>query len=124
MDRYGCPYAGEALLIRLWARGIGRFEVSSSGALLERGLFDGSVWPRDHDLDPLDGTVRSGNDRAARGRLACIAAVCDLPAIALDGAAGSAGIRALRTRIDVEPRSHHTLASRGNLVTPGFDGPL
>ena len=28
----------------LWAKGIGHFEVSKSGSLLERGLFDGSVW--------------------------------------------------------------------------------
>lgn len=36
--------AGKALLTYLWAEGFGRFEVSKSGALLERGLFDASVW--------------------------------------------------------------------------------
>jgi len=36
--------AGRNLMDRLWALGFGRFDVSSSGALLERSLFDRSVW--------------------------------------------------------------------------------
>lgn len=36
--------AGKALNARLWALGYGRFEVSASGSLLERGVFDQSVW--------------------------------------------------------------------------------
>ena len=36
--------AGRDLMDRLWALGFGRFDVSSSGALLERSLFDRSVW--------------------------------------------------------------------------------
>jgi hypothetical protein len=36
--------AGKALNEKLWAMGHGRFEVSSSGSLLERGIFDSSVW--------------------------------------------------------------------------------
>ena len=36
--------AGAVLLDRLWLNGHGRFDVSSSGSLLQRGLFDGSVW--------------------------------------------------------------------------------
>ena len=36
--------AGRDLMDRLWAIGFGRFDVSSSGALLERSLFDRSVW--------------------------------------------------------------------------------
>ena len=36
--------AGKALNDRLWALGHGRFEVSKSGSLLERPIFDGSVW--------------------------------------------------------------------------------
>jgi hypothetical protein len=36
--------AGRDLMDRLWALGFGRFDVSSSGALLERSLFDSSVW--------------------------------------------------------------------------------
>lgn len=36
--------AGKALNTRLWALGYGRFEVSRSGSLLERGVFDSSVW--------------------------------------------------------------------------------
>ena len=35
--------AGKALNERLWSMGHGRFEVSSSGSLLERGVFDSSV---------------------------------------------------------------------------------
>ena len=38
------PRAGKVLLDRLWLAGHGHFEVSQSGALLERTLFDGSVW--------------------------------------------------------------------------------
>ncbi len=38
------PRAGKVLLDRLWLAGHGHFEVSKSGALLERTLFDGSVW--------------------------------------------------------------------------------
>lgn len=36
--------AGRDLMDRLWALGFGRFDVSSSGALLERSLFDRNVW--------------------------------------------------------------------------------
>jgi hypothetical protein len=36
--------AGKALNARLWALGYGRCEVSKSGSILERGLFDSSVW--------------------------------------------------------------------------------
>lgn len=36
--------AGKALNTRLWSLGYGRFEVSSSGSLLERGMFDSTVW--------------------------------------------------------------------------------
>ena len=36
--------AGRNLMDRLWALGFGRFDVSSSGVLLERSLFDRSVW--------------------------------------------------------------------------------
>lgn len=36
--------AGRELMDRLWALSFGRFDVSSSGALLERSLYDGSVW--------------------------------------------------------------------------------
>ena len=35
---------GRDLMDRLWMLGFGRFDVSSSGALLERSLFDRSVW--------------------------------------------------------------------------------
>lgn len=38
------PRTGKALLTHLWALGHGRYEVSSSGQMLERGLFDASVW--------------------------------------------------------------------------------
>jgi hypothetical protein len=38
------PRAGKVLLDRLWLAGHGHFEVSKSGALLDRALIDGSVW--------------------------------------------------------------------------------
>jgi hypothetical protein len=43
-DAADIPRAGKELLIHLWAAGHGHFEVSSSGSLLERGLFDATVW--------------------------------------------------------------------------------
>jgi hypothetical protein len=36
--------AGNALNERMWAHGHGRYEVSKSGSLLERGVFDSTVW--------------------------------------------------------------------------------
>lgn len=44
LDARDIPRAGDAILTYLWASGVGRFEVSKSGSMLERGLFDGSVW--------------------------------------------------------------------------------
>jgi hypothetical protein len=38
------PRAGKVLNERLWAKGHGRFDVSKSGSLLERGMFDSTVW--------------------------------------------------------------------------------
>ena len=43
-DAADIPRAGKELLIHLWAKGHGNFDVSSSGALLERGVFDATVW--------------------------------------------------------------------------------
>ncbi|MBW5804936.1 hypothetical protein FOZ70_09275 [Burkholderia sp. COPS] len=43
-DASDIPRAGKSLLTHLWAAGHGRFEVSSGGFLLERGMFDASVW--------------------------------------------------------------------------------
>ncbi|KUE86591.1 hypothetical protein ASL20_22820 [Cupriavidus necator] len=43
-DASDIPRTGQALLTYLWAAGYGRFEVSASGSLLERGMFDASVW--------------------------------------------------------------------------------
>ena len=38
------PRIGETLQTYLWAKGFGHFQVSASGAILERSLFDSSVW--------------------------------------------------------------------------------
>ena len=43
-DARDIPRAGKTLCERLWASGYGHFEVSKSGSLLERALFDTSVW--------------------------------------------------------------------------------
>lgn len=43
-DARDIPRAGEAISTKLWAKGYGHYEVSKSGSLLERGLFDTSVW--------------------------------------------------------------------------------
>ncbi|MEI6618614.1 MAG: hypothetical protein WCO17_05800 [Betaproteobacteria bacterium] len=40
--------AGAVLNERLWALGYGRYEVSASGSLLNRPLFDSSVWQSNH----------------------------------------------------------------------------
>lgn len=38
------PRIGDIINTLLWSKRIGKFEVSKSGSLLERSLFDGSVW--------------------------------------------------------------------------------
>jgi hypothetical protein len=43
-DAGDIPRAGKTLCDHLWAAGVGRFDVSKSGSLLERSLFDTSVW--------------------------------------------------------------------------------
>ena len=43
-DAQDIPRAGAALYARLWLAGHGRFDVSASGALLDRSLIDASVW--------------------------------------------------------------------------------
>jgi hypothetical protein len=43
-DASDIPEAGRLLNQHLWLKGFGRYEVSKSGNLLERPLFDGSVW--------------------------------------------------------------------------------
>jgi hypothetical protein len=43
-DASDIPRAGKTLCDHLWVAGVGRFDVSKSGSLLERSLFDTSVW--------------------------------------------------------------------------------
>ena len=43
-DAGDIPRAGKTLCDHLWVSGVGRFDVSKSGSLLERSLFDTSVW--------------------------------------------------------------------------------
>lgn len=43
-DARDIPRAGHILFQRLWLAGHGRFDVSKSGALLERSLIDSAVW--------------------------------------------------------------------------------
>jgi hypothetical protein len=40
--------AGNALNERLWAQGVGHYEISESGSLLKRSFFDSSVWQTNH----------------------------------------------------------------------------
>ena len=44
MSAQDIPRCGTALFKRLWLAGYGRFDVSKSGALLDRSLIDSSVW--------------------------------------------------------------------------------
>lgn len=44
LDGTDIERAGKTLNERLWAMGHGHFEVSKSGGLLERGIFDANVW--------------------------------------------------------------------------------
>ena len=60
------PRAGKVLLDRLWLAGHGHFEVSKSGALLERTLFDGSVW-QSNRLDFAGGAHCTAPLRQDRG---------------------------------------------------------
>lgn len=43
-DAQDIPRAGAALYARLWLAGYGRFDISASGAFLDRSLIDASVW--------------------------------------------------------------------------------
>jgi hypothetical protein len=43
-DASDIPRLGEQIVLRLWAAGEGRYEISKSGALLKRTLVDASVW--------------------------------------------------------------------------------
>lgn len=56
--------AGEALNERLWSLGYGRYEVSTSGSLLKRGVFDSAVWQTNH-IDFAAG-ARCGNGLSQR----------------------------------------------------------
>lgn len=58
--------AGHAVLTRLWAKGHGCYEVSKSGALLERGLFDASVW-QPNRIDFAAGAKCHGDLQQKRG---------------------------------------------------------
>jgi hypothetical protein len=66
------PRAGKVLLDRLWLAGHGHFEVSASGALLERTLFDGSVWQANR-LDFAGGAHCTAPLRQDRGSPVLIA---------------------------------------------------
>lgn len=58
--------AGAALNTRLWAKGHGRFEVSASGRLLNRSIFDASVWQPSH-IDFAAGAVCAEGLQQRRG---------------------------------------------------------
>jgi hypothetical protein len=58
--------AGKALCHRLWSLGYGRFEVSKSGGMLERPLFDTSVW-QSNRIDFAAGASCSGTLSQRRG---------------------------------------------------------
>lgn len=64
------------------------------------------------------GSDRSEDERATYGRLACSAACRNLLAVASDGTASDAEMRALRTRIDANRRSSHALAILACLYAP------
>lgn len=50
------PEVGAALNERLWAAGLGRHEISKSGQILERPVFDSSVWTTNH-IDFCSGAI-------------------------------------------------------------------
>ena len=58
--------AGDALNERLWSMGHGRFEVSSSGSLLKRSVFDKAVWQSNH-IDFASGAKCAGGLEQRRG---------------------------------------------------------
>ncbi len=55
-DARDIPRAGKALCERLWAAGHGCFAISGAGSLLERALFDTSVWQSNR----IDDNSKSG----------------------------------------------------------------
>lgn len=65
-DARDIPRAGELLNALLWSQGLGRFEVSKAGTLLERGLFDGAVWQTNR-IDFAAGACCEGGLEQRRG---------------------------------------------------------
>lgn len=60
------PEIGEALNERLWAAGFGRHEISKSGQILERPMFDASVWTTNH-IDFCAGAICTDGLAQRRG---------------------------------------------------------
>jgi hypothetical protein len=60
------PEVGAALNERLWAAGFGRHEISKSGQILERPMFDASVWTTNH-IDFCAGAICTGGLAQRRG---------------------------------------------------------
>ena len=65
-DAEDIPRAGKAILTKLWANGHGHYEVSKSGSLLERGMFDASVWQTNR-IDFASGAKCHGGLEQRRG---------------------------------------------------------
>jgi hypothetical protein len=65
-DARDIPRLGKVILTKLWAKGYGNFEVSKSGSLLERGLFDASVWQTNR-IDFASGAKCHGELEQRRG---------------------------------------------------------
>ncbi len=59
--------AGNALNERLWAQGVGHYEISESGNLLKRSFFDSSVWQTNH-IDFAAGAQCGEGLKQQRGR--------------------------------------------------------
>lgn len=107
------PRAGKALVERLWAAGHGRCEASSSGSLLDRTLFDASVWQTNridfaggaHCIEPLEQRrqfeLRMGNRRTVNSEEAILS-----PDLVVQSAATNArdAARAAMTYVAAEQR--------------------
>ena len=81
-DARDIPRAGAALIEHLWAEGFGYCEVSKSGSLLSRTVFDGSVW-QPNRLDFVAGASCEHPLRQDRGGPVLITGTVDLVDTAL-----------------------------------------
>ena len=76
-DARDIPRAGRAIVDALWLQGHGRYDISTSGSLLERTIFDASVWQTNR-LDFAAGASCGRGLRQERGAPQIVAGSLEL----------------------------------------------